>query len=129
MKIGIVGNRSGWDYITVKATLMELGLYKSDMIISGGSDGVDTFAQMIAKEIGSEMVIFYPDPSKPSPQRYFDRNKEIALRCDVLVAFDRGSSSHSGTLNTINYAKKEGKTVIVVSDEGSYVTFNSKGEA
>jgi len=112
MKIGIVGNREGWIYWQVQDTLKELGLYKSDVIVSGGAKGIDIMAQWIAKEIGAQLIIFYPDPKKPSPQRYFDRNKRIVLESDIVVAFDR--KEHSGTLNTINYAKEIKKPLIIV---------------
>jgi hypothetical protein len=34
MKIGIVGNRTGWTYEEVKKQLDTLGVYKTDMLIS-----------------------------------------------------------------------------------------------
>jgi len=124
MKIGIVGNREGWTLNEVRDTLKDLGFYKSDMIISGGAKGVDGFAQEIAKEIGSEILICYPDPDKPSPERYFHRNKIIAMKSDILVAFNK--KDKSGTSNTIRHAKELDKTVIVVSAKGIYEFINKK---
>ena len=112
-KYGIVGNRFGWDYNRVQEELLELGINENDTIISGGATGVDTFAQQYAKTKGCDMIIFYPKYNQPSPQRYFQRNKQIAEECDILVAFDKGSSKGSGTLNTISHAKHMGKKVIV----------------
>ena len=116
MKYGVVGNRFGWDYNRVQEELLELGITENDVIISGGATGVDTFAQQFAKTIGCDMMIFYPRYSKPSPMRYFERNEQIAKECDVLIAFDRGSSSGSGTLNTINHAKKFNKKIILFKE-------------
>lgn len=112
MIFGIVGNRTGWTYERIKEILEKHNVYKSDVIISGGADGVDAFAQEYAKEKGCKMIIFYPDPTKLSPIRYYDRNKLIALNCDVLIAFNK--QIKSGTQNTIKYAKESGKEVIEV---------------
>ena len=118
MKYGIVGNRHGWSKDFVFKTL-EAGysINTNDTIISGGAYGIDTYAQEYAKKIGATMLILYPNPNEPSPARYFNRNREIVEGCDVLIAFDRGSSFGSGTLNTINHAKKLCKHVEVISCE------------
>jgi predicted Rossmann fold nucleotide-binding protein DprA/Smf involved in DNA uptake len=113
MKYGIVGNRKGWSQSKVFDSLDNFSITANDIILSGGAEGVDTLAQEYAKLRGCEMIILYPNPNIHSPKRYFDRNSEIAKRCDTLIAFDKGSSSGSGTLNTINSAKKLGKTVVV----------------
>ncbi len=110
---GIVGNRFGWTYNRVQEELLGLGITENDIIISGGASGVDTFAQQFAKTKGCTMIIHYPDYNISLPDRYFIRNKQIAEECDVLVAFDKGSSKGSGTLNTINHARKLGKKVIL----------------
>jgi hypothetical protein len=117
MKIGIVGNRTGWTYDEVKKQLSAFFVSKTDTIISGGAEGVDTFAQMYAKEIGAEIIILYPDPQKPSPQRYFDRNYEIACKCDCLIAFQRNPYK-SGTQSTINAVKRLGKKALVFGEDG-----------
>ena len=118
MKYGVVGNRNGWMIGFVLQKLRELNISASDTIISGGADGVDSMAQTYAKLMGCTLVIHYPDPKLSSPYRYFARNKDIAEECDVLVAFDKGSSGGSGTLNTINHAKKLNKKVVLYSKQG-----------
>ena len=117
MKIGIVGNRTGWDYQTVKKKLKDFNVFKSDVIISGGADGVDTLAQDFAKDYGYKMTIFYPDISLSSPHRFYKRNQQIADYVDVLVAFNM-VNGRCGTLQTINMAKKRGISVLVVTKEG-----------
>ena len=109
MKYGVVGNQKGWEYSFIRNVLKEL-VTSEDTIISGGADGVDTFAENFAKEIGCTMIIHFPNPKVPSPKRYFDRNSQIARECDVLVAFDK-KSGRAGTKNTINQAKKFKKKV------------------
>lgn len=116
MKYGIVGNREGWSRDFVNKKLHDLGVEVWDTIISGGAKGIDSYAQSYAKMIGAKIIILYPNPKEDSPQRYFNRNKNIAEACDVLIAFDKGSSSGSGTLNTINHAKRMKKTVVIIKD-------------
>lgn len=115
MKYGIVGNRKGWTYNEVQKELLKLDITENDTIISGGAIGVDTYAQEFAKTIGCDMIIYYPRNSKPSPERYFERNKKIAKECDILIAFDKGNCSGTGTLNTINHAKRMGKQIIQIT--------------
>ena len=120
MKYGIVGNREGWTYTFIKRILQELDITHEDTLISGGCEGVDTHAQTYAKETGCTIIIMYPKPHEPSPDRYFNRNKEIAETSDVLIAFDKGSSKGSGTLNTINHARRAGKKVIIFKNENEF---------
>lgn len=119
MNIAVVGNREGWAYQQVEKTLDELGMYHSDIIITGGADGVDTFVQEYAKKHGNRCYIIYPKPSLSSPQRYYQRNKEIAIMCDILVSFNK--KEKSGTSNTIRYAKELNKQVIEI---GADLKFN-----
>jgi len=115
-KVGIVGNQKGWTYEFIKKKLQELDIDDQSTIISGGADGVDTFAQMYAKEKGCSIIIHYPKPYMPSPERYFNRNKQIAVECDLLIAFDK-KSGRAGTKNTVAEAKKANKAVFLFKDE------------
>jgi predicted Rossmann fold nucleotide-binding protein DprA/Smf involved in DNA uptake len=116
MKIGIVGNQEGWEYSFIRKKLIENHLTAHDIIISGGAKGVDTYAQMFAKEIGATIIIHYPDDLIPSPERYFIRNKQIATECDLLIAFDK-KSGRAGTKNTIAHAKRLNKKIILYKVE------------
>ena len=111
-KVGVVGNQHGWTYSNVKEVLEALEIDHEATIISGGADGVDTFAQIYAKEKGCTIIIHYPKPHEPSPDRYFNRNKQIALECDFLIAFDKKSGA-AGTKNTIACAKKANKAIFL----------------
>ncbi len=112
--IGVVGNRHGWFYEEVEKELDKLRITSNDLIMSGGAIGVDSFAQQYAKEKGAMIFIVYPNPNKPIPCRYFERNDVIAELSTILVAFQK-DKFHSGTQYTINKAKKLGKKIIVVS--------------
>lgn len=114
MKTLIIGNRERWTYDFVRKKLLELGVKKTDLIISGGAIGVDQYAQDFAKEIGAQIRIIYPDPDLASPQKYFDRNEKMAELCDKVIAFNHHEDS--GTQNTINHATKFGKEIIVIKN-------------
>jgi len=112
--VAVVGNRIGWSFLEVSMKLDIDGLVTpNDIIVSGGAEGVDTYAQAYAKNHGIPMVILYPDPSIPSPRRFYERNQWIAEISDIVVAFNQ-KNRKSGTLQTINYANKLNKKVIVV---------------
>jgi predicted Rossmann fold nucleotide-binding protein DprA/Smf involved in DNA uptake len=113
MNIGLVGNRRGWTYQEIEDKLDDLGCYHSDVIITGGAEGVDEFARMYAKTKGNPCLILYPKPTLPHPNRYYQRNREIACRCDILVAFN--NNKKSGTSNTIRYAKEMNKQVVEIN--------------
>lgn len=65
-----------------------------------------------------ETTEFLPElPQKGSPRyeftrAYYARNKKIAEYCDVLIAFV-DASRKGGTENTIGYAEKTGKKIII----------------
>ena len=111
---GIVGNRSGFTYERIKQVLDKHCITSNDTIVSGGAIGVDTYAQRYAKEIGAKLIIYYPNPSENSPNRYFTRNLSIALECDELIAFSK--KSRGGTYNTINHVRVLNKKVSVFGD-------------
>lgn len=114
MNIGIVGNRKGWSYEFVKKKIKEINITESDTIITGGAIGVDTFARNYALEIGAKIHIIYPNINKSSPQRYYDRNKRVVIESDKIIAFNKDNNPRTGTQNTINYANKMGKKVIII---------------
>ena len=111
MKIGIVGNRTGFTYEYVRNILISEGITSKDEIISGGAKGVDTFAILYAQEIHAKYTIYYPDFNFPIPECFFHRNRLIVDASDVIIAFN--NHERSGTTYTINYAKKVGKKVKV----------------
>lgn len=124
MKVAVVGNRVGWKFNDVKFQLDKLKLSESDLVISGGASGVDSFAEMYCKTKGIPYLIFPPNPNVPSPDRYFNRNiaivkvdeflRDVLKSYYMMLAFN--NQNRSGTVHTINRAKKEGINVIVVGE-------------
>ena len=116
MNIVIVGNRIGWNYQRVEQVLLQNNVHKSDVIITGGAEGVDTFAIMYAKKAGCKCIIINPDTSIKSPDRYYKRNLEMVLMCDVVIAFNKKNEIRTGTHNTITQAKSHNRKVIEVAE-------------
>ena len=112
-KFGVVGNRTGFTYEQVKRRL-QTRITPNDLIVSGGAIGVDTLAQLYAKEIGGTILIFYPNPKVNSPQRFYTRNIKVARKIDELLAFNK--KDYSGTIHTINRTRDLLKDVTVFRD-------------
>ena len=116
MNIAIVGSRTFDDY---HAFLNSLIPYLEEVcpdgkceFISGGAKGVDSMARMYAEKSCRKIHELKPDYGKNYPKiAPLIRNKEIAKRCDVMVAFWDGLSG--GTANAIAWATSLGKTVKV----------------
>jgi predicted Rossmann fold nucleotide-binding protein DprA/Smf involved in DNA uptake len=115
VKVAVVGNRKGWTYDQVERVL---GRYvrKGDIIVSGGAEGVDTYAEQFAKKFGLQTMVFYPDKFAKSPVCYYIRNEQIALAAELMIAFDN-KKDRSGTQNAIRFAKRYGKYVLVFKDK------------
>jgi len=115
MKYGIVGSRSRQDRGSVISFIDTLT--PADTVISGGCRGVDTWAEEAAKSRGIPVVSYHADLTGCKNRwqitdAYYARNKQIAEACDILVAFV-ASDRKGGTENTIKYAKKLGKKIIL----------------
>lgn len=120
LKVGVVGTRrrnAGEDLQSVKDKINEiLSWHNVDTLwlVSGGCPtGADSFAEVIAKERGWPITIFYPAWAKYGKAAGIVRNTDIATECDLLIACvapDRAG----GTEDTIQKTKHLGKEVILV---------------
>ena len=74
----------------------EINRLKPTEIISGGAEGVDTFAEEVANELGLKKTIFLPE--KKCWEFFKKRNIQIANECDQLlrIASDRSKTYGSG---------------------------------
>lgn len=108
--LAIVGSRTFSNYILLKETINQFYPSPGDIkeIVSGGAYGADTLAEKYAKEYGIKMIRLKPkwrnEKGVYNPRAGFDRNKDIVLRADHVVAFWDGKSN--GTRDSINHAKK-----------------------
>ncbi len=99
MRVAIVGSRKYPNWHQVHS-LVRSRLPEACTIVSGGAEGVDTWAANAArKRLGfPEPRIFLP--KKPLPAGYFIRNQQIVDFADVLIAFWDGRSR--GTMDTVD---------------------------
>lgn len=132
MKIAIIGGRDFCDYEllcnSIKKHILDKNI-KIDYIVSGGAKGADSLGERYAKENNIETIIFYPKwndimvkdcivkVNKYGKQYNalagFNRNKNIVLESDLIIAFwDKQSK---GTKDSIDYAKKINKRTITIN--------------
>ena len=132
MKIAIVGSRRYENKKKIKDFIFKLKQEHGEgtIVVSGGAkDGADKYAKKYALELGLQYEEYPPFPQvhnlfcplpesrygKPYSVRYFHaRNKIIAGTSDYIVAFIPKGEKSSGTMSTINYAKKFDKKVIII---------------
>lgn len=112
MKVAIVGSR---DFENLKAVRSFVRTLKAGtVVLSGGADGVDRAAVEEAKFLGLSYEEILPDYKKHHPKLAPKiRNREIAHKCDAMVAFWDGTSG--GTANAVTWAVFYGKVVAVLT--------------
>ncbi len=120
MKLAIIGSRTFDDYDTVVTTVKALFEQVADdekpsTIISGEAKGADTLAEHYAKEHGLELWVFKPDYQQYARSAAHVRNRLIVDNADMVLAFWNGKST--GTKYTMDYAKRQGKPVKMISVE------------
>ena len=116
MKYGIIGTRKRTD----KQSVIDLinTLTPKDIVVSGGCEGPDKWAECAARNIGLAVNIFLPDlPPTGSPhyeftKAFYSRNRLIAENSDIIHAFV-APERKGGTEYTIKYAQKIGVPVII----------------
>ena len=106
--LAIVGSRKYKDYNFIETKILEWEkeIGKNHTIISGGATGVDSLAEIFAKNQDRKMITFKPDydtyPSKIAPLM---RNTQIIEQAEYLIAFpDRESR---GTWDSVRKATKK----------------------
>lgn len=113
MKIAVVGSRNFIYKKFVMAKLIAIisGLehYDDVLIVSGGAQGVDSWAEEIALRFKIPKIIFKPDWNKYGKRAGFIRNELIINEADKVIAFWDGESK--GTKHSIDLAIKAKKHV------------------
>ena len=121
--IGFVGSRRYKDEENVRKVVRSV-IDEYDVVVSGRAIGPDSWAEDEANKLKAKTRIFLPKINKGMPKyevinAYYDRNRKIVEYSDIIHAFvvdDKG-----GTWNTIQWAKKLGKRVIIHKDKESYL--------
>lgn len=116
MRVAIVGSRN-IEYDTVKerayALLCRHIPANATEIVSGGAVGIDTLAEIYAKQNGLPMKIFKPDYARYGKRAPLMRNDEIVDYAQYVLAIWDGSSH--GTAYTVATCIQKGVPVKVVS--------------
>lgn len=84
-----------------------------ELLISGGANGADRFAEKWALDNKVPIEVIKPDWKKYGRAAGIIRNKQIIEASDYCYAFWDGKSK--GTLFSINYCKKISKQVKIIN--------------
>lgn len=108
MKLLIAGSRSIKD--------LDISPYiptDTELIISGGANGVDTLAEEYADKKRISKLILRPRYDLYRRAAPLKRNDEMVELCDKVLIFCDGVSK--GTKHTIDYANKIGKPIEIIT--------------
>lgn len=120
-RVAIVGSRSLNDSLEAKRKVEHLVSMldpENDIVVTGGADGIDTFAEDAARSFGVGVLVFRPIPP-PKDKRtragyiaaLFERNTRIIdWSTEVHAFWDERSN---GTADSINKAEKMHRLVKV----------------
>lgn len=117
VKVGITGSRTILDEQFVFSTLsFYLARFLKDpenlTLCHGGAKGVDSSAELWARENNIKTEIYLPEYDKFPPKvAPIKRNQTIVDNSDYLLAITTGSS---GTASTIRMAEKKGIEIKIV---------------
>lgn len=108
MKLLIAGSRSITD--------IDIAPYipaDTDFIISGDAKGIDRLAEKYADKMKISKIIMRPKYELYKRGAPIKRNEEMVKMCDKVLVFWDGASR--GTKHTIDYAKKAGKPIDIIT--------------
>lgn len=113
--VGIVGSRKYHDRKSVRDLIEYLPV--DSIIVTSGCRGVCTWAKKAADRRGMTVEVYFPDLSNirsnfEVAERYYQRNRELIERCDLVHAFlSEEDGCTGGTGFEVEYASKIGRPV------------------
>lgn len=115
MKLAIVGTRNpGVTYQEREKLLLDkINPDEIHMIISGGANGVDTFAKLFASRHHKPYMEFTPQYGIYGRYATLKRNTQIVKEATTVIAFP--SNESKGTYHSIKEAQRLGRRIIVVN--------------
>ena len=119
MKIIVAGGREFNNKEIIFRCLDSVGIKKEYTIISGHATGVDSMAELYAKERGLTLEIYPAQWDKYGKKAGPMRNHEMACNGDALIAFWDGSSR--GTKNMLRHAVTKRLSIIVFDYNGNQI--------
>lgn len=108
-RIAVIGSRTAH----IDAEALAAYIFSDAIIISGGAKGADTIAETFAISHNLPITIYKPDYKKHGKAAPLIRNRMIIDNCDQVIAIWDGISK--GTKFTLDYAKKQGKPIEIIS--------------
>ena len=108
MNLLIVGSRSIQEYDLQKHIPKE-----TTLILTGGADGIDLLAEKYADQNHLSKLILRPQYNRYGRGAPLKRNEQLVELCDMALIVWDGQSR--GTKYTLNYAKKIGKPIILIT--------------
>ncbi len=110
MRIAVIGSREAREKI--KVSILRMLPADVSEIVSGGAQGVDTYAEDLADILGLPVKKFLPDYEKYGKQAPLVRNLEIIDYADEVLAFWDNHSK--GTQHVIVNCIKKQKPVRII---------------
>jgi len=87
---------------------------ETEMIITGGAEGVDTIAERYADKKRLSKLVLRPQYSLYGKSAPLKRNEKMVELCDMALIVWDGCSR--GTNHTIKYAKKLNKKIVIITN-------------
>lgn len=137
MKIGFTGTRHGMSTPQYNALYALFGKFRLTEFHHGDCIGADDeAAKMVAHQLffqrtcriighpptdDTHRAFFKHNDFERLAKPYLERNRDIVDACDVLIAcpLEPEPQLRGGTWSTINYARKVGKPVYVITPDGT----------
>jgi hypothetical protein len=116
-RVAIVGSRAYPRLDLIEAFVASLPA--GTVVVSGGARGVDSVAEIAARDRGLDVVVYQADWERLGRKAGPVRNAEIVANADRVVGFWDGKSR--GTLNTVMQADRAGLPVEVFDPDGGRV--------
>lgn len=117
-RIGIVGSRNFPKLEKVTQFVNSLPIDWE--VVSGGAPGVDTRAELAARERGMDLLVHYPDWTNLGKMAGIARNTLIVIDSDCVVAFYHDNSK--GTKDTMRKAVAHRRPLFVITSEDDLPT-------
>ena len=111
----MVGSRRRTDRETIEAAVG--GLPLGTVVVTGGAEGPDRWAEHAARTSGLEVIVHRPElhgvcARWQAAERFYARNQRIVDDSDLVIAFVAPDRT-GGTEDTIRRAARAGKPVEV----------------
>ena len=127
MRIAIIGSRfienKEWVY-SVISQIAEAGTpstttSESVSLVSGGSEGVNSFVHEWAKENSDDSYMFKPhflldSKAEYSPRDFFTRYRQVIDNADSVIVIRLKQKEEPDLLFAVEYATKKGKKPLVL---------------